>query len=70
MNLLDFFNNLSSKSSVMMRSCISPTPDSVLEKNKGLKNKMETISKVKVKVCPPIVESLEKNVQKSNVLMV
>lgn len=68
MNLLDFFNNLSSKSSVMMRSCISPTPDSVLEKNKGLKNKMETISKVKV--CPPIVESLEKDVQKSNVLMV
>lgn len=68
MNLLDFFNNLSSKSSVMMRSCISPTPDSVLEKNKGLKNKMETISKVNV--CPLIVESLEKDVQKSNVLMV
>lgn len=68
MNLLDFFNNLSSKSSVMMRSCISPTPDSVLEKNKGLKNKMETISKVNV--CPPIVESLAKDVQKSNVLMV
>lgn len=68
MNLLDFFNNLSSKSSVMMRSCISPTPDSVLEKNKGLKNKMETISKVNV--CPPIVESLVKDVQKSNVLMV
>lgn len=68
MNLLDFFNNLSSKSSVMMRSCISPTPDSVLEKNKGLKNKMETISKVNV--CPPIVESLAKDVQKSNDLMV
>lgn len=68
MNLLDFFNNLSSKSSVMMRSCISPTPDSVLEKNKGLKNKMETISKVNV--CPQIVESLAKDVQKSNDLMV